>query len=298
MKRPRFKLLAVACIAMAGLTLAACSSSSSSSATRSGATSASSASASASTATFSTITPGVLTVGVVGTDEPGIIVSADGSSVSGIVGDIVNGFAAKYGLKVKVTVSSDYGAYVLDIEQHKVDIGAGLAYSTQRGKIIKYSVAWLDAPLMAITRAGFKYDGPSSVSPGKVGTGIGVAWAAALQQWNSSTKVFSSTSVEEQGLLSGEIDVALINGDAVDNTPFTPKNATAYTVDAGDFGIQESLIQSAEYSATACNDSSLMTAYDNYITSLDTSDTLSSIYTKYNSPAGSEPSSLTAPSSC
>ena len=106
MKRPRFKLLAVACIAMAGLTLAACSSSSSSSATSSGATSASSASASASTATFSTITPGVLTVGVVGTDEPGIIVSADGSSVSGIVGDIVNGFAAKYGLKVKVTVSS------------------------------------------------------------------------------------------------------------------------------------------------------------------------------------------------
>ncbi len=290
MVRPRLRLLSAACaaIAISGLTLSACSSS----------TSSGTDSTSKSTVPFSTATPGVLTVGVVGSDAPGFITSADGTKISGIVGDIINGFAVKYHLKVKVTVSSDYGAFVLGIQQGKFDLGAGLAYSAQRSKIIRYSVPWLEAPLMAITRAGFAYTGPASVSAGRVGTGTGVAWAGELQSWNSGTKLFASTSVEKQALLSGEIDVALINGDAVLNEPFSAKNAAAYPVKAGDFGIDAKLIQSAEFSATACKNSSLMTVYSSYIVNLDKADGLDPIYTRYNSPDGSKPSSFTAPASC
>jgi hypothetical protein len=282
---------------MLGLAISACSSSPSSTTAGSGATS-NTGSGSSTSAPFSTLSSGVLTVGVVGSEPPGYITNAAGTQISGVVGDIINGFAAKYHLTVKVTVLSDFGSFVLAIEQDKVDIGAALAYSTVRGKLIDYSVGWLDAPLMAITRAGFSYNGPSSVNPSRVGTGIGVAWAAELQKWNSNTKLFSSATVEEQALLSGEIDVALINGDAVLGAPFTSKNAAAHTVNPGDFGIDASLIQSSEYSATACKNGSLMTAYSNYIASLDNSGALAALYTKYHAPAGSEPTTLKAPASC
>jgi ABC-type amino acid transport substrate-binding protein len=295
-KRSRYTMATAAATSVLLFLLAACSSSQSTT---------------ASTATnslpFKTITPGVLTVAQGGTDAYNVIVSPDGKSFTGIGGDLVNAFAKKYGLTVKVVTNGDYGALVLGDEENKADLTIDLVYSPQRAQIIKYGAAFSVGYLVAVTRAGYAFQG-NSTSASLVGTSTGYGWVPEMSKWNSGIKLFATSTLLSQALLNKQIDVEVNTNEVTYSPPFdysnapvgvpNPNVAVEHILTAGEFGIPASLLKTAGYITSSCKNQAIANAFTAFLKQEAASGALQALFNKYKVPAAAMPTTFSQPASC
>jgi polar amino acid transport system substrate-binding protein len=261
-----------------------------------------SASSGGSSPTPTTLTPnfslgasGTLTVAV-NTAEPPFI-SYDNGKLGGLIGDTINGFAAEYGLTVKLDQTT-FASALLDVQQGRADMAPNIFYTPERATSVYYTASSVRLPVAVVTKKGFKFTGTASLKNKKIGIVVGEAWASALEQeYGAGSLVqFQSETEAGQALINGQVD-AYVNGLAVTTLPPLAgrKDIVGHPVKAGQAGIPASLLENVSYNLVSCQNPALAKAYDKYVNGLVKSGGLAKLNKKNKVPAGFQISKPAAP---
>jgi ABC-type amino acid transport substrate-binding protein len=215
---------------------------------------------------FKTATPGVLTVGSYASYPPIIIVEPD-KTLTGFLGELIDGFAGEYGLKIEL-METTFPSVLLGVQQGRADMGYDIFYTEERAKTMYYTTSIYNSPVVAFTLGDFKYTGPNSLKGKRVATDVGLVWTPYLQEmFGDGLQLFQTNSDAMNALLNGQID-AYINGAGVlFNEPFLSNQdkVTAHEVNSGDFGFPDDIINSISYNIVGCDNVELATAFDKYV---------------------------------
>jgi ABC-type amino acid transport substrate-binding protein len=279
--------LAAATVAVV-LTLSACGSGGGSG------TSASSA-AGAKAADFKLVTPGVLTVSPYSASPPAITISAD-KKLGGFLGDVINGFAQKYNLKVEVTQTT-FASSLLYVQQDRSDMTPFVYHTDERAKSIHFTSSLFQLPVAAITKKSFQYTGPDSLKGKKISAVLGQVWGAYLQkEYGSNALLFQKDAEAAQALLNGQVDAYVNSSLQMFNTPLAGHNdLVANPLKAGDANMPANIITNVAYNVVSCKNPKLAAAFDAYLRELQSSGQMQSIYQKNNFPENFRISAPTAP---
>lgn len=195
--RIRIRIVSVAAIAAVGLTMAGCSGSDASSTASDDCTP---------QWEFDTVSAGSLTI--FGPDYPPLFTS-DGSTMEGVDGEVLTGFAAAACLDTAITVVP--AASVIEgVRGGQADVAAGGWYPTEeRAKVIGQTEAAYSDPAVIV---GIDPTGDLSDYEGKtIGTTQGYNWVDDLVAWGGDNiKLYQSPDAVFQDLLNGRLDAALM----------------------------------------------------------------------------------------
>lgn len=217
-------------------------------------------------ASFSLAKDGVLTVGSYASYPP-IIVVEDDKTLTGFLGDLLNGFAEEHGLAVEL-METNFPGVLLSVQQSRADIGYDIFYTEERSTTMYYTTSIYNSPVVAFTSSDFDYDGPESLAGKRVATDVGLVWTPYLQeQFGDGLTLFQTNSDAMNALLNGQID-AYINGAGVlFNEPFLSRQdqVVAHEVGSGEFGFPDEIINSISYNVVSCDNPELAEAFDDYV---------------------------------
>jgi polar amino acid transport system substrate-binding protein len=170
--------------------------------------------------TFTTNSKG--TLAIIGPDYPPLF-TYDNTSMSGVDGKILSGFAKANCLNTAVRVLPAAGV-IEAIKGGQGDIAAGGWYPTEeRAQIVDQSKPAYADPAVLVG----KNPSPNieTYQDKPIGTTQGYLWTADLQKWaGDNAKLYASPDAVFQDLLAGRIEVALM---AVNEAAYRLSNAPA-----------------------------------------------------------------------
>jgi polar amino acid transport system substrate-binding protein len=192
----RFRIVSVAAVAALGLSMTAC-------AAEGGGTAAGDCTPDSE---FSTISSGSLTV--FGPDYPPLFMS-DGTTMDGVDGEILTGFAEANCLSTTITVVP--AASVIEgVRGGQADVAAGGWYPTEeRAEVVGQTEPAYSDPAVIV---GIDPTGDLGDYKGKtIGTTQGYLWVDDLVAWGGDDiKLYQSPDAVFQDLLNGRLDAALM----------------------------------------------------------------------------------------
>ncbi len=269
-RRGRLGIAAVVAVAVATM-LTACGSG--------GSGDSASAASGASGPSYPLVSKGTLTVAAYGSNGNEVILNPNGT-LSGFIGEVLNGFAKSQGLKLK-TFSTGFASALLAVQEHKADLMYDVFYSSERAKAVHYTDSFFQGPVEAFTSKDFSYKGLDSLKGHKVATVTGLVWTPYIQKaYGSDALVFPTTTAAAQALVNGQAD-AYINGASQFQTPPLSEHTgefTAHAIQAGEVGIPGSLINNHSYMVVNCGDTGLANAYNKYVQGLVKAGTWNKMY--------------------
>lgn len=236
---------------------------------------------------FSTKESGTLSI--VGPDYPPLF-QYDGTAMSGVDGDVLQGFAEENCLGVAVTVLPAAGV-IEAVKGGQADVAAGGWYPTEeRAQVVNQSEPAYGDPTVLVAK-----DASSSLDDyeGKlIGTTQGYLWVEDLQKWGGdNVKLYQSPDAVFQDLTSGRIDVALMAvNEAAYRLKQSPDSGLDYKVIEPTPAIEATMNPSVtNFPATKGNDE-LTAAINDYLTKIRENGELADILEKHGiDPAAAKP---------
>jgi hypothetical protein len=225
---------------------------------------------------YSLVTPGQLTVAVYGNYPPYITVGADGK-LSGVDGNLLEGFAQTQNLKLDV-YQTTFASSILAVQQGKADMATYIYYSADRAKSVFYTLPFLSDSAMLFTKTDLAYAGPASMAKDSIGTVVGFVWAPYLQKLlGSNAKLFPDRASAGTALLNGQIQGYVDTATAALSPPLNSPLVAAHRLSKGDFGFPDTAIDTIAYNITSCHNRKLAQTYSDYVRGLKSSGKLSAI---------------------
>jgi ABC-type amino acid transport substrate-binding protein len=242
------------------------------------------ASGSSATIDFKLVNPGVLTVATYGNGPPDIIIGSSGE-LTGLEGELLNMFASRYGLELKL-FETTFASMILSVKEHKADVGTYIFYNKDRAAQVYYTLPhWVADHAAVYTLKTFNYTGPKSLDGKMVGTVNAFVWQPFLQQYfGGNAKFFPDQVVGGTALLNGQID-GWVNGIVqLTQPPFdnAQDRVEGHLLNAGDFDMPDSAIFNDSYRIVSCDNKQLAMAMDKLLLELINNGQWAQIMAKYN----------------
>ncbi|MCU1439667.1 MAG: amino acid transporter substrate-binding protein family [Rhodoglobus sp.] len=215
---------------------------------------------------FDVAQDGFLTIATYGSNPPVNIDNPDGT-LGGIEGDLLNSFAEKYGLQVKLQPTT-FASMILEVQQGRADMGLFVYWTEERAQTLYYSSALLKVPAVVFTEKGFDYEGPDSLAGEKIGVIVGQVWAELMQkELGEDALLFQSQPQAAQALLNGQIKGYVTGLTQMFNAPLSEHQdeIDAHELVDGDWNMPESVLQNTGYNVVSCENSALATALDEHL---------------------------------
>lgn len=215
---------------------------------------------------FTLAQDGYLTIATYGSNPPVNIDNPDGT-LGGIEGELLNSFAEKYGIEVKLQPTT-FSSMILEVQQQRADMGLFVYWTEERAADLYYSSALLEVPAVVFTKKGYDYDGPDSLNGKKIGVIVGQVWAELMQKAvGDDALLFQSQPQAAQALLNGQVDGYITGLTQMYNPPLNEhqKEIEAHTIEEGDWDMTSDVLLNTGYNVVACENSALATALDEHL---------------------------------
>lgn len=215
---------------------------------------------------FTLAQDGVLTIATYGSNPPVNIDNPDGT-LGGIEGDLLNSFAAKYGIEVKLQPTT-FASMILEVQQQRADMGLFVYWTEDRAADLYYSSALLEVPAVVFTKKGYGYDGPESMEGKKIGVIVGQVWAELMQKAvGDDALLFQSQPQAAQALLNGQIDGYITGLTQMYNPPLSEHQdeIESHQIQEGDWDMTPEVILNTGYNVVSCENTELATALDEHL---------------------------------
>lgn len=219
--------------------------------------------------TFALAEDGYLTIATYGSNPPVNIDNPDGT-MSGIEGDLLNSFAAKYGLQLKLAPTT-FASMILDVQQGRSDMGLFVYHTAERAETLYYTSALLSVPAVVFTDKDFDYDGPESLEGKQIGVIVGQVWAELMQKAiGDNALLFQSQPQAAQALLNGQVDGYITGLTQMYNAPLSENQDAieAHDIEPGDWGMPANVLQNTGYNVVSCDNPGLAEALDAHLAEL------------------------------
>lgn len=235
---------------------------------------------------FDTVKDGVLTVAPYSESAP--VVTRDGGKLGALTGDLLNGFAKKYGLKVELQ-QADFAGSLAATQQRRADVTPYIYYTPERAKTVYYSAPDFVLPTGIYTLNSVHYKDTSSLHGMKVGGVVGQVWEPYLRKkFGDNAKLFQTAVDAETALVNGQIDAYVNSNFQMLVPPFSKhSNVEFHPLSNGDLGMPSDVINTYSYNVVSCQNSALAKAMDKYLKGLVSSGKWKKIYDKNNFPKDS-----------
>ncbi len=215
---------------------------------------------------FTLANDGYLTIATYGSNPPVNIDNPDGT-MSGIEGELLNSFAAKYGLELKLAPTT-FASMILDVQQGRADMGLFVYWTEERAQTLYYSSALLDVPAVVFADKDFDYQGPESLDGRKVGAIVGQVWAELLQkEIGDDAVLFQNQAQAGQALLNGQVDGYITGLTQMYNAPLSEHQdeIAAHELNDGDWNMPGALLRNTGYNVVSCDNQELAHALDDHL---------------------------------
>lgn len=211
---------------------------------------------------FKLAEPGVLTVAVFSNGVPVIGYDTDDKLI-GIDGVLLNSFAEKHNLKVKL-YKTTFASTILAIQQGKADVGTWFYYTEDRAKQIRYTLPFLRETASVFTLKSNEFDGVESLKGKRVGVVVGQSFAPFVQKtFGSTAQMYPDGIAGGTALLNGQIDAYVGSSFIINEPPFVgTDNVRATVLKVGEMGLPPNIAGAFDHNFVSCSNKGLAAALD------------------------------------
>lgn len=213
---------------------------------------------------FETVKDGTLSVAVYGTSPP--IIIQENHEISGLIGDVVNGFAEANGLKVEL-FETDFAASLAATQQGRTDLTTFIYHNEERAKTVYYTGPLFKLPASVITHDDFEWNGVESLEGKKISAVIGQVWGPFFQEaFGDNVMLFQSDAEAATALVNGQVDAYVNSALQIFNKPIVDQDDMTYhLLEVGDLGMEDNAINLRGTNVVSCDNPALAEAFDAYL---------------------------------